>query len=160
MLTVSHKTLFRIAGAVWLLAGAALLRLGVKYLMQALDIPSPAYFTLSPEEILVLLAAALAIGAIKGRLVLRKAAFRCCERIAQFDNPTSLGNIYGRSSYLIICLMAGLGTIMNITRVPVDIRGAIDVAVGSALIQGSLYYFRYTAAPVYQTCQQEQDSGS
>ena len=38
--------------------------------------------------------------------------------------------------------MIGLGFAMRVLQVPIDIRALVDIAVGSALIQGSFFYTR------------------
>ena len=158
MLRVTHKNLFRLAGAIWLAIGVFLLQKGVDFLLQALAYKDPRLFSWTVEEILLLLVASLGLGTIKGRMVLKKAATRICDRIARFHEPTSIFNMYGVTSIFVILLMGSLGFLMRLLHIPLDVRGCIDVAVGTALIRGSFYYFQYTPELALQTTSQEQDS--
>ncbi len=155
MLKVSHTTLLRVSGCVWFCIGVMLLRLGIQFSLRSLDHPEETLFNLSENGIIVLLAIAIGIGTLKGKIILKKTALRACQRITLLDNPASLFSLYGPASYAIIAVMMSLGICMNYFHTPCDIRGFIDIAVGSALTQGSLHYFRYTAS---QTLQQETDS--
>ncbi len=45
-------------------------------------------------------------------------------------------------TYVIILCMMSLGKIMTFLEVRPDIRGLVDIAVGTALLQGAVQYFR------------------
>ena len=89
-----------------------------------------------------MVAVCLMIGYLKGKHVLGKSAVRGIERIRAFPNPTSLGNIYSAKYYVLLAIMIGLGLSIKYLGLPHDVRGAIDVAIGAALINGALIYFR------------------
>ena len=38
--------------------------------------------------------------------------------------------------------MVGLGALIKVLNLPLDVRGAIDIVIGSALINGAMIYFR------------------
>lgn len=158
MLIVSHRTLYIISGAVWLVVGCMLLNLGIKFLMHGLGAAGFAIdgysslfvwitsLTSSAENAaIVLVALALLLGFAKGKLVMQKAALKTQMRLSQLPNPTSLKQLYSKANLILLFLMMGMGMLMNKLQLPYDIRGMIDVAVGSALIQGALCYFRLNA---------------
>lgn len=97
-----------------------------------------------PEQgVMVLVLLALIVGFLKGRTVMAKAARRQVKRILSLQNPTSLKNLYSPAYYILILVMIGFGMILRFLPVTIDVRGAIDCAIGCALINGALQYFRY-----------------
>lgn len=90
---------------------------------------------------------ALLIGFIKGRVILRKTAERLMKRILALPNPSSLVSIYPRSYLILLALMMSLGMLLKWVPIPCDIKGLVDVAIGSALVNGSAFYFRHFAIP-------------
>lgn len=155
MLKVSHTTLIILSGAVWMGVGLWLLPLGLKLFLATLQQSAwiessslPLIGFLSPylggkeETVVVLVALGLCIGFLKGRYVLGKAAKKGVERIKAFSNPTALLNLYSPKYLLLLGGMILLGMSMRFLGLPNDIRGFIDVAIGSALINGSMIYFR------------------
>lgn len=136
---LNHKTLLSIQGAVWFGIGALLLYKGITFLMNSMQ-PG------SENTALLLMVAALLVGQLKGRFVMKKVAIRSIQRIQALANPTSLANIYTKGNYAVIGGMMLLGMCMKFLHLPEDIRGFIDVAVGCALIQGSLFYFKFAGA--------------
>ncbi len=151
---VRHKTLRILSGCVWFIIGLSLLRLGISLLMNCMESEHLHSAWLSyctriigskPEAIAFLIAGGLFLGYIKGKTVLKKSALESCTRIERYENPT-LANIYTLKNYILIAVMISLGMLMKIFHLPNDIRGFIDVAVGTALMQGSLFYFRFQSA--------------
>ncbi len=136
MIKTKHSTLYALSGIIWLGVGVMLLNLGLGFLCTAQEVNY------------LLIAIAIIIGFAKGRFVLQKAALRSHERIAKLENPTTLSQLYTRSNILLIAFMMGLGMLMKSLNLPNEIRGFIDTAVGCALMQGSLAYFRLMATPV------------
>lgn len=150
MLKLSHSAMTFISGAVWLAIGIFLLQLGLNLLfVQLFDLRSTTPLLnllrglLNHQEAAVLIAAiALYIGFLKGKHVLTKAANRGIERTLTLPNPAPIHQIYSRQYYLLIGIMVLLGISIKFLGLPNDIRGAIDIAIGSALINGSIHYFR------------------
>lgn len=91
---------------------------------------------------LALICLSLLIGFIKGRLVLSKTVSRIAARIYAQAEPIRIANAYDRKYYVILASMVGLGLLFRVVSIPYDIRGAIDVTIGSALINGAMLYFR------------------
>lgn len=151
MLKVSHFTLIFLSGLVWLIAGCFLLPLGLNFVVEALLKENatqslPILKTIAPyvggldQAALSLIALMLLIGYFKGRSVFAKAVRRSVNRILTLPNPVSLSKIYTPSYYLLLGSMALLGFLFRFATL--DIRGAVDIAVGSALINGAMLYFK------------------
>ena len=151
MLTFKHKTLIITAGMVWFVIGVFLLQLGLR-LLTGLLLPEAHYssmfssmanmFGSYENSVIVLILAGLMVGFWKGRVVLAKSVNRVVNRIRSFEEPTSIAKMYSLPYYLLLLSMIGLGMAIKFFQVPMDIRGAIDVAIGAALINGSMLYFR------------------
>lgn len=148
MLKLSHANLIFISGAIWMAIGAFLLQLGLSLLVE----PPPGNYPLlaffaqftrgSGEAAMAIVAIALSLGFLKGKFVLRKSAVKGVQRICSFPNPTALSSIYSGKYYILLFAMMLLGMSIKYSGMSPDIRGAIDVIVGSALISGAVCYFR------------------
>ena len=87
-----------------------------------------------------LVAIGLFFGFLKGRFVLRKTVQRISLRIAGLQAPIRFIDAYPKSYWLLLASMMALGFLLRL--VPGEVRGFIDVVVGSALLNGALLYFR------------------
>jgi hypothetical protein len=157
MFRVKHKILIALAGIVWLIVGASLLTLGLRLITETAIIHQyvaghPSLLSvLAPisggyeQAGMVLIALALALGYFKSRFVLIKTVRRAVARIRSFAEPVPIYKLYSPVFYLLIAFMMGLGMLMRASGIPADIRGVVDVAVGSALINGGVQYFRQMA---------------
>ncbi|CCB91021.1 putative membrane protein [Waddlia chondrophila 2032/99] len=94
------------------------------------------------NSVIALILAGLVIGFYKGRFIFAKSVKRVVDRIRKFEEPTSIAKMYSLPYYLLLLSMIGLGMAIKFFQVPMDVRGAIDVAIGAALINGSMLYFR------------------
>lgn len=157
MLKLSHATMIALSGLVWLVVGCALLSLGLKLVMysaysQGFDIRYPFLDFLTSltggveQAALLLMAFSLYTGYCKAKFVLSKSVNRSINRIANMPNPSSIARIYSVGYYCLFGAMILLGMSIKWIGLPDDIRGAIDIAVGSALINGSILYFRKSLA--------------
>jgi hypothetical protein len=124
---VSKKTLLVIAGGVWLTVGCFLFLFGTSLVK-----PAPHAF--------LLMLGALLVGFLKGNFILKKTAIRQASRIASLKEA-SLKNLYSPAYYLLLGSMIALGFCMRF--LPTLARGTVDIAIGSALIVGSLHLFRF-----------------
>jgi len=151
---LSHSKLIAISGLVWLAVGIYLLQLGLNLLLTGVgqDLAAsnfPLLRMLAPYmgglemAIIALVVVALLIGYLKGRYVLGKSAKRGVERIRSFDNPAPLKNIYSAKYYILLAGMVGLGISIKYMGLSNDVRGLIDAAIGSALINGAMIYFQH-----------------
>lgn len=150
MLKLSHSTMTFISGAIWLGMGIFLLQIGLNFLLKESSDPTATtpLITLfngvfSHQEAGILITTiALYIGFLKGKHVLTKAANRGIERTRSLPNPAPFYQIYDRKYYILIGAMILLSMSLKYMGLPNDIRGAIDIAIGAALINGAIHYFR------------------
>lgn len=151
MIRLSRKTLIFLAGALWFAVGCMLMTIGIRLILGKISSPSVTLFAhllQSKEEGgLLFIALALFVGYMKGKFVLSKAARRQVQRIAALQEPLSLTSLYSKGYYFLIPLMIALGISLRFF-CPDDIRGAIDIAVGSALLHGASSYFRSVLKPL------------
>lgn len=147
----NHRVLITLSGLLWLAIGTFLLFIGLRFLTTSLLVVSPGFsvaslmrsLPFSPEnQAVCLMALAIFLGSFKGRFLLSKSAKRQLARIASLPNPAPLRLIYGKGYYLLIALMMSMGGVMRLLPISLDTRGVIDIVIGSALIQGSLFYFK------------------
>jgi hypothetical protein len=148
---VSHFTLIFLSGFVWLAVGCFLLPLGLNFIVASLlkenaMQPHPVLNFIAPyvggldQAAIAWIVFALLIGFIKGRRVFSKSVQRSVKRILALPNPSSLSKIYAPSYYILLGSMVLLGVLVRFTTQ--DIRGGVDIAIGSALVNGAMLYFR------------------
>lgn len=145
---MKHRGWIVLSGIFWLLMGGMLLRKGLSFLVQGVLTPHSlcdrfqGIFGSPSQTGTALLVIALVIGFLKGRLVLSKTVAKMVQRILSLELPIRFVDVYPRSYWFLIGGMMSLGVILRFGFIPIDLRGMIDVAVGSALLNGSLLYFR------------------
>ncbi|MBP7074911.1 MAG: hypothetical protein KBA81_05945 [Rhabdochlamydiaceae bacterium] len=138
-----------VSGLSWLAIGAYLMIKGLKWVTLAMMQPeTPALMgylkkiTGSLQQgALVLICISLLMGFIKGRMVLSKTVSRIVSRLKSLES-ISFSNAYDRKYYIILASMMGLGLLFRFLPIAYDIRGFIDVTIGSALMNGAMLYFR------------------
>ena len=85
---------------------------------------------------------ALSLGYFKGRVMLAPSVTKQVARIRSLPTPASLKYLYGKNYLILIAVMVLLGILLRILPIALDTRGFVDVVIGSALINGSMLYFR------------------
>lgn len=139
------------SGLLWMAVGVFLLMIGVRFIAQeALLNPVPSVIMQTLFQIgggkepgaFLLIVLALFVGFFKGRFVLSKTVKKVVMRIAHLEEPIALKSVYNARYLLLIALMVSFSMMIKFFHVPLDIRGFIDVAIGSALINGASFYFR------------------
>lgn len=133
-----------VSGLSWLVIGTYLMVKGLKWVTLSMLQPETprllkwfvGFAGSLQQGALVLICCALLIGFIKGRMVLSKTVNRVVSLLRAGEGP------YDRKYYVIIGSMMGLGLLFRFLPIGYDIRGAIDVTIGSALINGAMLYFR------------------
>ncbi len=160
---LKHPSLIILAGSVWLVIGIFLLSLGIHFMLGALE---QSVFSLIERKFslvscfetlfkdrtqttIVIITCALLLGYLKGRMVLAKSVKRQIKRIETLPNPSPLKHLYGKGYYLLIAVMISLGMSLRFLPISLDTRGAVDIVIGSALINGSMLYFRYLLSKKY-----------
>jgi hypothetical protein len=139
-----------ISGLSWLVIGSYLMVKGLKWITLAMALgESPRllrYFSQLAGSLqqgaLVLICLSLLVGFIKGRMVLSKTVSRVVARFRSEKAPIRFANAYDRKYFIILGSMMGLGLLFRFLPIACDIRGGIDVIIGSALINGAMLYFR------------------
>lgn len=162
---LSHQSLIALSGSLWIIIGAFLLPLGIHFLTDIVvnyhllrEGGYPLVSLLSQYTggvegaVIILIAASLLLGTLKAKKVFSKVVGKGVSRIKSFPNPTEVTNIFGYKYLLLVGFMMSLGMGLRYFGVPKDIRGVIDVAVGSALINGGLAYFKAMFSLKKATC--------
>ena len=169
MYKCSHFLMIVISGVIWLLVGILLMTLGMHHLMDSLRLWDEivltsdlslvkmfSYLFHRPEQALAaIVAICLLVGYAKGHFLLGRSVKSGVQRILSYPNPSEIKNLYEKKYYLLLAVMMGLGILLRISHIPEDIHGAIDLAIGSALLKGALTYFKYALAEKKGTLAQE-----
>jgi len=132
----THKPAARIqthlmmAWLMWFIVGSTLAIFGARWLWAAAPVRAP-----------WIAAAAIALGAVKSRLVLEKAARRVIERIRTRGDGRCLGGFLSLRTWGLVILMVGAGRLVrgSLAR---GIVGPLYIAVGSALCLASRISWR------------------
>jgi len=142
--TVSHRTLERIAGAIWIAVGALLIWRGTGLLERA-------RLEQNATELAVILSVAigLVIGCLKGWYVLRRTARRNIRRIRGLERPRPW-NVFSGKFLILIALMIGLGRLLRTGAANGWLGGFAGVSgiyfgIGTGLAVAALAYFLPTA---------------
>jgi hypothetical protein len=152
---LSQKTWIVISGLMWFGVGVMLLLKGLRLIVAASEQQAAGpllkllmAWAKSPHQAaLLLICVSLLIGFIKGRTVLAKTVGRIVQRIVSQTGALTIGQAYDKRYWLVLGLMGCLGMLFRFLHLPADIHGGIDVAIGSALINGAMLYFRHLVAP-------------
>ena len=147
----SHRTLIFFSGFIWLGVGILLLSKGLRLIVTAayeIGGGSSLFHRLSSflgnvqQAALFVISLALLMGFIKGRFILSKTVARVVARIFTLPSPVEMKKIYTKNYYILLGAMVCLGMVMRGLSLSSDIRGFIDVTIGSALVNGAILYFR------------------
>jgi hypothetical protein len=125
----------------WFLGGLVLTFRGVNFMFSAPDQPG---WTLMA----VITVVALIIGMAKGQFVLAKTSRRNIDRLNALQEPMRPIYVYEFRSWLIIGLMTLIGVGLNFLPPSlILLRGAVNLAIGAALIMSSLAYLKALVPP-------------
>lgn len=145
-----------VSGIKWFAIGVMLLLKGLRLITaaaehSAIQAPLIKYFQTFAsnrhQASLLIVCLGLFIGFIKGRTVLAKTVGRITSRINLHSGGLTLSQAYDRKYWIVIGVMMALGMTLRFLPVPADIHGGVDVAIGSALINGAMIYFRTILTP-------------
>ena len=134
---MSKKAWISFSGLLWIVVGCLLLYKGLRILCDGVD-------TQRADRASWLIAIGLFVGFIKGRFALAKTVRRLVLRIESLDMPIRMQDVYPKSYWILLSSMMAIGFLLRY--IPLEWRGCIDVAVGSALIHGAMLYFRAARA--------------
>ncbi|MGR3973550.1 MAG: hypothetical protein QRY72_03140 [Candidatus Rhabdochlamydia sp.] len=139
-----------ISGLTWLGMGSLLLSKGFRWILMCMlenrTEGMMGWFLgshrTSHDAGMLLICFALLLGLIKGRWILSKTVKRVSERIYQHPSTLGIQDAYDKKYFILLGIMMGLGMSFRFLPIPPDVKGFIDVTVGSALIHGAMLYFR------------------
>ena len=117
------KGIFMTYQALWLCGGVALLLKGCFLLMAS-------------EWLWLLAPLGIAIGWAKGHFVLSKTMQRLKARLTGLSHPISFRTAFPPAYLALIAVMVGLGILLRWA--PDELRGIVDLAVGTALSSAAL----------------------
>ncbi|MFV2071807.1 MAG: hypothetical protein ACC742_04035 [Thermoanaerobaculales bacterium] len=124
-----------LVGLMWAFVGAAMVGFGGRWLLQS---PTPAAPWLA--------ALALAIGSLKARFVLDRAARKIVDRIRERGDGRCLGGFLSVRSWALVIVMAGGGRILRGSHMPLSLLGVLYITVGTALLLSARIPLRAWAA--------------
>lgn len=142
---LNHRAALQLTGSTWILMGAWILFKGLKFVAYG-GFSQNSFCSRFGEPgtgIALLITAGLMMGYFKGRVVLKKTVWRVVSRLQSLPLPLRLKDLYAPSYLLLIGAMMAFGMLLNVLPVPLELRGFVDIAIGSALINGSLFYFKF-----------------
>jgi hypothetical protein len=155
---LSKRAWITISGMIWFIVGIGLLTLGLNFIVFKAQIETQETTSLiakiapmaggREKAAMTLIVIGLILGFIKGRFVLIKTVRRVVERILALSLPIKISQVYSKNYVMLICSMILLGLSMKWLGLPTEVRGLIDVAIGSALMNGAVAYFRLAFRPV------------
>jgi hypothetical protein len=119
-------------GGIWLFVGIGLLVGGLRRLSSLVDCPLGWLGTY--------LGMSLLIGLFKGQLVFKKSVDLTVTRWARVEGAISWNQVLSWKYGVLMISMMGLSQIAR--SLPDLVRGCLSVAVGVALIQGAVLYFK------------------
>ncbi len=138
---MNKKSLIKIAGSVWVLAGLFLILRGWELLQRAMAEQGSA-----ASAVYIALGIGLIVGGAKGKFVLSKSANRNKARIDDLDESTiKVHQVYSKSLYIMIGGMMLLGILLRTFNDYLGgfiVVGAIYCGIGTALIVSSLVYWK------------------
>ena len=120
-----------LASMMWTIVGTLLLAFGVRWVVQA-NIP------FGP----LMLAGALALGVVKSRVVLDRAAGRIIDRIRARGDGKCLGGFLSLPTWGIVAVMVVVGRLMRGGTLPLNIVGFVYAAIGTALLLAARHTWR------------------
>ena len=145
---MNHRKWIALSGLIWFAAGGMLLLKGLRLIAEATLKTDTICFRFQEtfgsvqQSAFALIATALFIGFLKGRLVFAKTVQRITARILSLPLPIRLAKVYAPSYWILIGTMMGIGLLFRFLPISIDLRGWIDTAIGSALLNGAMLYFR------------------
>ncbi len=156
MFAMKHRGYIALSGFMWFFMGIYLLFKGLHYITEAAFLENSLCSKMGPmfgspqRAATVLLVVGLVVGFLKGRFVLVRTVRRVVARIASLPLPIAFKDAYARSYWLVIAFMMALGMTFRFLPIPIDLKGTVDIAIGSALVNGAMLFFR-AAKAIYDT---------
>jgi len=122
----SAKTRVLAAALMWTVVGGTLAFFGTQWVVSG-----------SLPLTVVLLAAAVGVGALKALYALERSARRAVDRIEKRGDDRCVGGFFSPKAWLFVVAMATLGRFLRGGLLPRPVVGLLYVAVGTALLLAS-----------------------
>ena len=129
------RTHLIVAGLIWALVGLMLIVRGSLFLQSVHQV--------------WLLAVAVAVGTVKSRLMLDRAARRNRDRLLVKSDGDCIGGVYSAKMWLLVACMIALGRLLRVSGLPMGVVGTVYGAIGWALLLSSRVLWQ--AAATLQT---------
>lgn len=152
---VGHIAGILISGSVWLAIGCLLTFKGLFFTVTSIltfqQMGHPLmgflyhFFQHVERSATCLVFVAVFLGMLKGRFVLAKTVKKFVKRILLIPSPLKFRDLFPWRYLLLIACMMSLGMILKILPLTSDVRAFIDLAIGSALINGAFLYFKHAS---------------
>ena len=142
---VEKKNAVKICSLIWFGTGVFLMWKGLQLLSSLENAKAPLlhfaakYSSSFDQAVLLLIATALIIGFLKGRVALRHVVNRS---ISRMQEKVDLKNLFALRD---LCLMGGmilLGLSLRFLPITNDVLRFIDVVIGSGLLNGAMLFIR------------------
>ena len=157
-MAMKQRTYIALSGFLWIASGTFLLYKGLHFINEATHSQDSlcyrwqTFFGSPQQAATILMGIGLLVGYLKSRFVLSKTVRRVSSRIASLSEPIRFVDAYSKSYWILIAAMVGLGVSFRFLPISVDLRGMIDVAIGSALVNGAMLFFRAARAFQVPVC--------
>ena len=142
---VEKKNAVKICSLIWFGTGVFLMWKGLQLLSSLENAKAPLlhfaakYSSSFDQAVLLLIATALIIGFLKGRVALRHVVNRS---ISRMQEKVDLKNLFALRDLCLIGFMILLGLSLRFLPITNDVRGFIDVVIGSGLLNGAMLFIR------------------
>lgn len=136
-----------IYGVLWLAIAIFLGLKGLSYSLEEvgvlkLETISEMEKKLASHRIAMMIAWGALLGFLKGKFVFSKVVHRVVCQMTEKEEPLSLFDLFTKRMLVLIGGMMVLGQIMRFSPIPLTVKAVFDFAIASALIYGSLLYFK------------------
>ena len=119
------------ASIMWTLVGGTLMVFGIRWILES-----------GAALSIVILAAALTVGVLKSRFVLKRAADGIGTRIIRRGDGQCLGGFLSWRLWVLVAVMVGAGRLLRATPLPLSIIGFAYTLAGTALAHASRNIWR------------------
>jgi len=126
---LNARTQLVLAGSIWYAVAIALGMRGIGW-------------AIGSEWPLLIAGVGLALGALKGRFVMRRVAVRAIDRIRERDRDKCAGGFFSWQSWVVVLVMMAVGHALRLTAIPRPILGALYIAIATGLLLAGRLYWR------------------
>ncbi len=152
---IRQKTALIFSGFSWLAIGSLLIYRGIRYLVDIFfsfatgSKPTswlvawiPGHEDFYHSVLIGLAVGGVLFGWVKGRYIFSKTVDRVASRIASLADPFPLKKMYALGYLTLMVVMSSLGMCFRFFPLALDLKGFLDMTIGTALLIGSAFYFK------------------